>query len=448
MHANDEHTRPVTAPAPSRSFRQIPPAIYIALAAHIAGATANVIAMQLASGSYIERILATRRWQLLYQGCNIVFAILLALGLAELARRLTGRSRALTRAGAYVGLTGLLWTVAWPLVDILDPSFEQVRRIQEWLSFAVSLGVLVSAVLLTLGSNAWRRAPAAAALLVAIYATGYGIPVIGPAITAALGGDPMTQQLHGLARIVLHAIAVLPIAATLAASGREPPPEPRAARAGLRLARGVLLFRVVAACLISVLLVGGRSPGAAKIVQLGGPAVVAITMLVLAIAILRVAHARVMGLPPVSLSLGAALTLGWGTIQLQQLSTIVRSLRDSHLRDEALAISGWFSIAGPLAAALGLALVGSAIAALARSRGDHPLRDAATSRTTCFLVLTLASVGLSTQLAKASTLSGLLAVGLLASLLGIVALGALVGLFERAAEALTAEPELPPARLV
>jgi hypothetical protein len=408
------------APAPSRSFRQIPPAIYIALAAHVAGAIVLVIATWLASDNDTENILALRRWQLLYQGSNVVSAILLAIGLAQLAQRLTGRARVLTRIGAYLGLASLFWIATRPLLAVLDPSFERTQLFYKCTSLVVSLVLVASAVLLTLGADAWRRAPVAAVLLVALYVTSYGIPVIGPAIADAFGTGPLPQQLQGLARLTLHTIALLPIAAALAARGRTPAPEPRVAAAGLRLARGVLLFRIAAACVISVTLVGGRSPGAAKIVQLGGPVIIAITMLVLAIALLRAAGARVEGMPPAHLSLGAALALWWGTIQLEQASLLVQAMHDRYPREAALAASQWFSIAGPLAAALGLAVVGSAIAALARSRGDHPLRDAATSRTTFFLVVTLASIGL----------------------------GALIGLLDRGAEAITAEPELPPARLV
>ena len=131
-------TAPAPAPAPSHSrhslhsFRQIPPAIYLALAANLGGTLTSVTATLLASGDRGERFMAVRRWYLFDAGCDGAAIILLALGLAQLARRLTGRARALTLAGAYLGLVSLTWIAIRPALAILDAGHQTERRVYEW----------------------------------------------------------------------------------------------------------------------------------------------------------------------------------------------------------------------------------------------------------------------------------------------------------------------------
>ena len=435
-------------PDPTRSFRKVPPAIYVALAVGAAGALPVAIATMLASGDFGDRFVATQRWYLVDLGCDTASTILLALGLLELARRHVGAQRVLTQAAACLGFASLAWLGARPLITLLEPSDDHLPLVYDWLGHGVSVLSLAGVVLLTLGADAWRRAPIAAAVLVVLGATTSGIPVVGKEISELVGPDPMWRQLYGLGRLGLYDAALLFMAAALAAGGRDPAPDARAAATGLRIARGALIFRIVAAASIAVIVIGGRSQGAAKLVAFAGPAVMVITMLVFAVALQRIASARLEGMPRLLLSLGAALTLWWGAIQLDQLTALLEAMKSSGLGERAMEAAQWLSIPGPIAATLGLTLVGSAIASFARRRGDVELREVATIRTTAFLLTTLASIGLQSQLSKATSISGALAIVGLAAIAAIVALVVLAGLLARAAESIEATPGIPPARVV
>jgi hypothetical protein len=169
---------------------------------------------------------------------------------------------------------------------------------------------------------------------------------------------------------------------------------------------------------------------------------------VFAIALQRVAGARAFGMPRLLLSLGAALTLWWGAIQLEQIAALLDLLKDSYRSEQAMRSMQWFSIAGPVAATLGMALLGSAIASFAWHRGDRELRSAATGHTIAFLAITLASIGAQSLLHEATSVVSALAMLVVASFAAIVGLLVLARLLARAAESIEATPELPPARVV
>jgi hypothetical protein len=210
----------------------------------------------------------------------------------------------------------------------------------------------------------------------------------------------------------------------------------------------VLVFRILAAIAITLIVIAGRSDKAARFVMLAGPAIVVVTMLLFAIALQRVASAGIDGMPRLLFALGAALTVWWGAIQLAQVSVLLGATRDVYRAEHALSVLQRFSIAGPIVVTLGLALVGSAIASFASRRGDAGLRGVAAGRTFTFVAATLLGIGIQSQLAGARSLDTALAMIVLAAILSIAGLAALVGLLGRAADAIEAEPGVPPARVV
>ncbi|HSK01573.1 MAG TPA: hypothetical protein VK932_10050 [Kofleriaceae bacterium] len=433
---------------PRFSFRNVPPAIYVALGLGVAGALTFAIAALWSTGELYERYQSLERWRMLHTGCNTAATLLMALGLLELSRRHVGSQRALTRAAAWLGLASLGWLAVPPLLAILEPGPESWSAIHAWLGRGIGVLLLAGTVMLTLAAGAWRRVPLAAVGLIALDVTSYWVPVLGKELADLLGPDLSSRHVYGLIRHAVNVSATVFVVASLAAGGREPAPDPRAAAGGLRLARGVLIFRVMAAVAIAMLVVPGRSADAAKIVAILGPAVVIITMLVLSIALQRVASARLDGMPRLLLSLGAALTLWWGTIQVEQVTAILGALGDRFGAERALGIVQRFSVAGPLVATLGLALVGSAIAMFAGHRGDVELRQAATGRTTTFVVLTLASIALpllATTPTSAGSAVALVVFTVIPAVLGLLALMALLA---QAADAIEAEPGIPPARIL
>lgn len=438
----------MTRPESLLSFRKVPPAIYLALAISVASTLVLVIATLLTTGESYERFSQLQRWYLLDAGCDVASTLLVTLGLLELARRHVGPPRVMTQVGAWLGLLSVSWIAVRSLVVLFKTSPEHQQLVYDWSGRGSAVLLLAAAVLLTIGADAWRRTPLAAALLVLVAATSFSMPVIGKELWELIGRETGPRQLYALARVALYAVGMVFVAASLAGHGLDSTPEPRSAAAGFRLARGALVFRLLAAVLIAVIVVGGRSEGAAKVVAVAGPAVAVIAMTLFAIGLQRAAGAGLHGMPRLLLSLGAALTLWWGTIQLEQMMELVNALRDGLPGRRVMETMAYFSIAGPITATLGLALVGSAVASYAGNRGDLELRTAATGRTITFLLLTLGSIGLQAQLAKATSLGSALGIILFAAIAAIVALAVLVGLLDRAADSLDRLPEIPPARVL
>lgn len=440
----------MTAPrsGPALSFRNIPPAIHVAFGVTLVGLLVVAIAMMLASGEGYERFKDMERWWLLDTGCNVAYSILLGLGLLELARRQVGPARTLAQIAACLGFVSLAWVLHRPLLAYFEPKGDTLRLFYEWYSRVVGATLLSGVVVLTFAADAWRRVPIAAITLVVLGVTSYWVPGIGEAIREAIGDDPMVRQIYGLGRHAVHLAALLFVIAALAARGRDPAQDPHAAAAGLRLARGALVLRIAAGIAIAALAVGGRSEGAAKLLAFASPGIVVLTMVLLAIGLQRVAAAGLAGMPRLLLSLAAALTLWWSAIQLEQLSTLIGAMEDVYRAERALQVLQWYSIAGPVVATLGLALVGSAIVAFASRRGDAELREAATGRTITFVVTTLISIWIQSRLTEAPSRDSALTMIVFAAIAALAGLAALVGLLGRAAVSIEATSGVPPARVV
>lgn len=432
---------------PALSFRNVPAGIYIALGAVVVSSLVFTVAFLVESGGLGERYKATEHWRTIFECCNFAQAIMLSLGLLELAKRHTGAARALSQVAAWLLLADAGWQVANLLIAIIKPEHENFRSVYDWIARVIGVLTLAGTISLTIGADAWRRVPIAAAGIIVIGATGYWVPVIGPGIHGLLKGHTDLQRLYPLLRDALASAALLFVVAALAAGGRDAAPDPRAAAAGFRSARGALVFRLVVAIAFAVLTVAAKSQGFAKVILFGTPLVAIATMIVFAVGCNAVAAARVPGVPRTRLYLAVGITLWSVALQLSQLHIIYRAFDEGRARALRELDTFMFLIAGPLVAILGLALVGSAIASYLRAHHDR-LGAAASRDTVGYVLLSIVAVG-AQFLALAASQDGdrllLLLLGVVASL---VALLLLASALRRAADQLESTVGLPVATVV
>ncbi|MBS1121786.1 MAG: hypothetical protein H6Q90_4014 [Deltaproteobacteria bacterium] len=432
---------------PNFSLRDVPAGIYLGLGLSLVASFVQVIATSFGDGDSIELYLSgTARWRMLETGTFFAKTLLLSCGLLELARRHRGPGRALTRVAAGLLLANLLWIVAGAAITLIQPS--DVRTFYDWFGRGIGMLSLAGIIMLTIGADAWRRVPLAAAAILLLQVTSYWIPGLGGWISRELGDHFALRHIYGFAREGLTSSALVFIAAALAAGPRDLAPDRRAAAGGLRLAYGSLMFRLVVALPIAMMAmaVATRSAGLVKLVVVGGPLVVVGTSIVFALGILGVAGSRIVGLPRIRLYVAAAILLTWTGIQLDVTSAVYASLQDGRSAARGREMATLFSVLGPLAAALAIALVGSAIASLASSGGDARLSTAATTRTGAFVVLSMLAVGIPAL--PESSLPNPLVLGMIVAVAGVIALAVFAGVLRRAADHVDAGPGLPPARVV
>lgn len=436
---------------PAFDLRKVPPTIYLALGIRLVGGLVFALAYATASGSIGERLEAIERWRAFEMGCEGAATLLLALGLIDLGRRQLEGARGLTIVAAILGTAGMAWW-GYPLIlQILDPhTAAGYEAVHTWMGRLVGVVLLTSAVLITIAADAWRRVLVAAIGLIFLQATAGWVPWIGELITAKLGHDYLVYLLYGLARTAAAATALLFIAGALAARGPELGPDPRAAVSGLQVARTGLWIRLVMAALAALAALatlGGRSPVTLRTVFVFAPALAVATALVFAIGIARAAAARLDGLPRWLLAVGVALVLWWTTIQLGQVIDGLAALR----RDDDAGLAktlGMFAIAGPVAANVGFALIGSGLVMWIRTRGDAAAIRAAERAAIGFVVLTAAGLGAQSFATHAHSFDGVVMMLVLGAAAMIAGLAALAGLLGRAAASLDAGPQLPTARVI
>jgi hypothetical protein len=419
----------------------VPAGIYLGLGISFVGSFVFAIALAMTSGGIGERFDAVARWQLLEAGTFVAQTLLVSCGLLELARRHTGPARVLTRLAAGLLLVTLAWSLVTLAITIVQPS--DLLGFYKWFGRGIGVLALAGAIVLTIGADAWRRVPVAATGLLLLHVTSYWVPGVSDWINDLLGQDLVLQRVYALVREGLGSTALLFVAASLAAGGRDLAPDRRAAVGGFRLAYGALVFRVVAAIVLAMIAVVARSADARKLLVMGAPLVSIGTLLVFTLGLQSLAGSRLLGLPRIRLHVASAILLTWIGIQLYQLPGFYGSLGEDHIRTEDLAL---FSILGPLAVTLALALVGSAVSAYASSAGAPGLASTATMRTGACVVLSLVAVGIPTLPATALPSPIILAVVI--AIAGVVAVAVFAGIFRQAAAQVEAGPGLPAARVL
>jgi len=390
------------------------------------------------------------RWHLVRGALSMTEDTLFTVGLFVLARRLTGRARAALRLASWLSLAMLAWYAALPLLETVLEREPWANTFHRWSSGVANLVTLALAIAVVIAARGAQRARVATALLlVSVLARGV-VPPIVDAIQGYFRNHPDLGMAFWSATSVMWACGLFWLVATIAGDAAAPVPEPRRAARGFRFAAAALRFRLIVAVVVAVMSVGlVRTPSLVELVVIGGPAVAIGTMVAYALGFLGAAHAVVDGLSPYRLALGAAATLWFAAIQLTQLAWTYEAMHQeySYFREHAELLAS-LGLAGPLIATAGLGLVGSAISAFAAARGDDDLREAAMVRTLLTVVLFGSSVGIQSQLWKASTPDGRVMLVVVAAGAGIGAIVAMIGLLRAAADALEAGPTLPAARVV
>jgi hypothetical protein len=435
----------VSRQAPGYTLRAVPATIYLALALDLASVIASVVArVVMGSEPSSESIEASTRYHLLSSACSFAGTLLFSLGLLELARGVAGAPRTLARVAAALFLVTTAAGLGYALVDLKSfGDLEAWRAAHQWIGRSVALVSIAAVVLLVIAADGFRRVPVAAIGLCVLLATGRFIPFIDELIYEPLASHPTMHYLYSIARMVAFIACYAFVAGAIAASARGIE-DPTGAATGMRLARGALIARVIAAIVLAFLPLGVRSPGTFKLVLFATPVLACATLIVVVIGISKIAASRLDGMPRIRLAVGAAAIAWWCGIQIQQVLGLVRSLEHGSYGRFAEGLQ-LFSIAGPIAATLGIALAGSAIASFAANRGDASLASAASSGTYTFAALSLGSLAVA-HIPPTSLTQAVMLV-LFAASLSIASLVVIARLFGRAADELLGSP-LPPARIV
>jgi len=421
---------------------EVPPTLYIALGLQLVG-TLTFLVANLANGASefsMEIFEATYRWRLLEQACWAASSILLPLGFLELAKRCSGPPRALGIVAASLMFASVSWVPFQILVAWIQP---QSPDIFDWFGRLTGITSLATILLMTFAADAWRRVLPAAIVLLLLVCTSGWVPVIGHAIGDLLHSWQV-RTVYGSVRTVVYVGCYALIAGALAARGHLAPDRRRGA-SGFRIARGALLFRLyAAAALVLAVLVAIHSPEAGTLFVVGAPLVAVVTMLVFSIGLVRAAASNVDGIPRVRLALGAATSLWWLAIQVDQLMELYDSSRG---HDRTIDHTTVFSIAGPIIATIGLGVVASGIAAFATRRGDATLASSLTARAAAFVVLSLVGIGVQSLGSVSMSAATAVTLVVLSIGLGIASLVVLAGVLRDAARLVERVP-VPAARIV
>jgi hypothetical protein len=190
----------VTTATPTAERHEVPAGLYLGLAIGMVGTIVYSLALATADGAGLDRYGETERWRLFELGCWFVQHCMTTLGLFALSRHSRPGSRALIRVAACL----LAATLLYMLVNIATTVLGEYGLASGTLYMVVRLVIggltLVGAVLLTIGADAWRRAPIAAVVFVLIPATGSWLPGTRRIVGSLLGDSQLAEALYGIVR--------------------------------------------------------------------------------------------------------------------------------------------------------------------------------------------------------------------------------------------------------
>ncbi|HET9484099.1 MAG TPA: hypothetical protein VFO79_09095 [Xanthomonadales bacterium] len=416
-------------------MKRVPAAIVVGLVIGVAGSVVSALA------NFGEpEFQSIARAQLARFAAAVAEFVLVALGLFEIARRASGRVRSASRVAAGLLLVVTAWYLARPLLDVLvDEQKLWVLEVFRWGFFASGLCTLIAVVVL----GVVARAPIAVLAAIAVLARGW-IPYVTDELHIWLFENRQAAVAYWLVEELLFAVGLLGVSAAVAKQAPPSTSDPQMAVGGFHYVGNGLRIRIVGAIVFAMLAMS-QVRGIGLSIVIGGPLVVVVTLAIVAVGCVRVAHADVAQMPRWRLAIGGGLSLWWAVVQYEQIAHVFRDHRVITGASEAFA-HAW-SIAGPLIATAGLALVGSAISTFAHARTNDELRESASVRTLLYVVLSASAVGIQTQVWKAETRDGFFALTLVAACAAIAALVSFAGLAKQAADAIGAGPTLPPARV-
>ena len=425
---------------------RVPLAIVVGVIVGVIGELASFVAYNVDLGLGV-----TARVGLARTACSVVEMAFVTIGVFELARRGRGRARLLLHVAGALQLALTAWFVARPLVELaVDRDMATLDAIYRQSAIATGLAASLLAILLTVVARKHRGAVVLGAFALLLMLTRGWFPGIGDVVYDWLGADPTLRELYWAVSAFGWSLAIFGLCFYVAKDALPDTPDPAAAASGFGLLATALQFRIVAAIVIALLGVTMvQSAAAAKVVLVGGPLVILATTFAAVLGILRTARSRLDGLPVCRLAVGGALVLWYGALQLEQVNSIAQLIGPidygTSRMDTELA-QGW-SIVGPLIAAAGFVLVGSAISAFAGARTDHALRESASLRTRLFVILSASAVAIQSQLGNVESRERFLVLMFAAAAAAIAALVAFARLANHAARAIDAAPTLPTARV-
>jgi hypothetical protein len=377
-------------------------------------------------------------WELFHQGCSFAGIVLVAAGLFEIVPRLFGMARRGVQIAAWLLVVEAVWMLVRLALSAGFANTEHLAVVWEWAWRVSGAWILIVTILLSIASRAWRRNPVAPVFGVLACAISGWTPYIGEKIFAVLfERHQLLYNLYWPLREVVWVLAMLAMLHLFAQDCVPAQPEPRAAALGLRRAAGALACWCFAVGVIAGLAVGATG---ASVIAYAGPAVIVVAVAAAAWAILAVERAGLAGMPRLRLVLGAALLLAWAGIYANRIAVRYSAEQLGQTVDS----SSWVVI-GPLIGAIGLALIGSALAAYVSAR-HHELRGHAAMGLVLYVVF--AALGLASSLVLLlEPPTGVIAT-VATALFGMIALAALAVMFLRVSRAIDGEPGFPAARLV
>lgn len=410
-------------------FRRIPPALVVAAFVGVFGA---VIAYCAELGTS-----PTPQWSYFGHGVEFAKLALISAGAFALSRRSTGTAHWLTAVAARISAAYLAWTFVRDIWDarlfarIDEFTRDQVVQLHNWDRAAFGIATIAAAVAITHAVSGWRRAPIAASL--------YLLAVCGrplwwyffPGAFSSLD-DLSHLKLFVLCLDVVANAALLRMLVVSLRDRASAAADPPAAASGFRIAAAVAWCAIAVAIALFALDVSESFRVHATILFYASFAPLGCAVLCTA-AILRVARSEIEGLSATRIVLGAAAVLWWVRIDfLHQL----RGMNEP----------AW-STSGPLIAAGGTILIGSAIAAYARSRQDRELHGSAVARIILYAVLSI-TAAMSASIWRVRDPDQLVVHQAVTGLVSIGAALAFAGLFWRIGKQLAATPTIPQARTV
>ena len=233
-------------------------------------------------------------------------------------------------------------------------------------------------------------------------------------------------------------------------STRDLPSEPTLpfALLGSALRTRVIAMLVLAA--LTLFAMGGQSMNAMKFALVAAPLINMIAFIVFAIAALRAGRGLDGRLQVMFALAGGAAAWCAGVLALQTpaIYQMLGGGGDSFSGERNTEMAQALSIAMPLIATLGVVIALAAVGSHVRRIGHHDVAESIVPRTTVFVILMLVSVVVQISFVpKVSSMSELVALGLLAAAAGVAALVVAANIFKRASEA-TSGMALPTATVL
>ena len=396
---------------------------------------------------------ASSRWDLAASGIWALVALIMCVGLFDLAARRTGAAA----VGARVA--GLAFMVLWAtgfvlsLMTMFDlmPHGEWIWKVEQYYYWLVNAALIAG-----LAVAAMPRARDLMAMGVGLCVLARLPPFLGSAIFGGLGLGPKGfAALHGTLGLV-HTIGMLLL--VIAATDGIAVPRRELASRGFGLAASALWLRVVAA-LASVLLMlmavtarGESSAGFVKLAMIAGLAVNCLSFLMFGLGALHVARSSFDGVARYAAGAAAATSLWCMGVMLRQLPAYYKVFY-AHESSGSFGASAQehlqaLSIALPIVGTLSGAILAGVISGFARARNDGALESSAGASGVGYVLLMLASVGISSFLLEKATSVGTLAGMLLfAAGCALAAQVMLAKVCRSASASIDMEPGLPEARI-